>query len=150
MMGSLEAGLAETIDYVLKMFDAEEQLLLANNVFLTGGCSKFPGMLYRKAYLFPLLHYQFHIGLKDRLSREMLEMRPFQTPHKITIARNPTLDAWLGAKDFSISPNFQETCITRATYEEMGAEYLNIHRASNLYSPTPAALLEPVVSEFKG
>lgn len=88
--------------------------------------------------------------MKERLSREMLEMRPFQTPHKITIARNPTLDAWFGAKDFSTSHNFEETYITRAAYDEMGAEYLNIHRASNMYSPTPAALLEPVVTEFKG
>lgn len=43
MIGSSEAGLAETINYVLKLFTSEEQLLLANNVFLTGGISKFPG-----------------------------------------------------------------------------------------------------------
>lgn len=44
MIGSCEAGLAETIDFVLKLFSYDEQLILANNVFLTGGCSKFPGM----------------------------------------------------------------------------------------------------------
>jgi actin-related protein 5 len=43
MMGSCEAGLAETINFVLKLFSPEDQLLLADNVFLTGGCSKFPG-----------------------------------------------------------------------------------------------------------
>lgn len=43
MMGNLEAGLAETMDYVFKHFSPEDQLLLANNVFLTGGCSQFPG-----------------------------------------------------------------------------------------------------------
>jgi actin-related protein 5 len=42
-MGSCEAGLAETINFVLKLFSPEDQLLLADNVFLTGGCSKFPG-----------------------------------------------------------------------------------------------------------
>lgn len=43
MIGSCEAGLAETIDFVLKMFPPNEQLILANNVFLTGGCANFPG-----------------------------------------------------------------------------------------------------------
>lgn len=43
MMGNLEAGLAETMEYVLKHFSAEDQLLLANNVFLTGGGSQLPG-----------------------------------------------------------------------------------------------------------
>lgn len=43
MIGSSEAGLAETIDYVLKMFNESEQFVLANSVFLTGGCSNFSG-----------------------------------------------------------------------------------------------------------
>lgn len=43
MMGNLEAGLAETLEYVFKHFTPEDQLLLANNVFLTGACSQFPG-----------------------------------------------------------------------------------------------------------
>jgi actin-related protein 5 len=37
MMGIGEAGLAETIDYVLKLFPAEDQQRLVNNVYLTGG-----------------------------------------------------------------------------------------------------------------
>lgn len=43
MIGSTEAGLAETIDFVLKRFSDSEQLLLANTVFLTGGCASIPG-----------------------------------------------------------------------------------------------------------
>ena len=43
MMGNFEAGLAETIEYVLKQFDSETQLDLANNIFVTGGCANFPG-----------------------------------------------------------------------------------------------------------
>lgn len=43
MMGNLEAGLAEAMEYVFKHFTPEDQLLLANNVFLTGGASQFPG-----------------------------------------------------------------------------------------------------------
>lgn len=45
MVGSSEAGLHETIDFVLKMFTAEEQEALVENVFVTGGCAKFPGDL---------------------------------------------------------------------------------------------------------
>lgn len=43
MMGNFEAGLAETIEYVLKQFDSNTQLDLANNIFVTGGCANFPG-----------------------------------------------------------------------------------------------------------
>ena len=45
MIGSCEAGLTETIEFVLKMFSVEDQLILANSVFLTGGCAKFPGIV---------------------------------------------------------------------------------------------------------
>jgi actin-related protein 5 len=44
MVGSSEAGLAEVIDFVLKMFTNEEKLALVNNIFLTGGCAKFKGI----------------------------------------------------------------------------------------------------------
>ncbi|XP_059622418.1 actin-related protein 5 [Phlebotomus argentipes] len=120
MIGSTEAGLAETIDFVLKLFPAEEQLLLANNVYVTGSCAKFP-------------------GLEERLSRELLEMRPFQTPHKITMASNPTLDAWLGASSFARQDTFMKMSVSKREYEEFGGEYLKEHVASNKYYPTPAA-----------
>lgn len=42
MMGNGEAGIAETIDYVLKFFSAEDQQRLVDNIFLTGGeCEDF-------------------------------------------------------------------------------------------------------------
>ncbi|XP_055390427.1 actin-related protein 5 isoform X2 [Condylostylus longicornis] len=44
MIGSGEAGLAEVMDYIFKLFNADDQQLLADNVFLTGGCSQFPVM----------------------------------------------------------------------------------------------------------
>lgn len=45
MIGSSEAGLAETINYILTMFTADEQQRLVNNIFLTGAGAKFPGKL---------------------------------------------------------------------------------------------------------
>ena len=44
MVGLSEAGLAETIDYVLKLFSAEDQQKLVNNIFITGGTAKIPGL----------------------------------------------------------------------------------------------------------
>lgn len=43
MVGCIDAGIMETIDFVLKQFTADDQLLLAKNIFLTGGCSNFRG-----------------------------------------------------------------------------------------------------------
>lgn len=43
MIGISEAGVLETIDFVLKQFSAEDQLLLTKHIFLTGGCSNFKG-----------------------------------------------------------------------------------------------------------
>lgn len=43
MIGSSEAGITETIDYVLKQFTVKEQALLSQNIFVTGGCAKLKG-----------------------------------------------------------------------------------------------------------
>jgi actin-related protein 5 len=127
MIGSGEAGLAETINYVLHLFAPEEQQILADNVYLTGGCSKFPGLL-------------------ERLDRELLEMRPFETTHRIYRAKNPALDAWYGARDFAALPNLENYLITRSEYEEYGGEYLKEYQLSNPYFPTPP----PIVAENAG
>ncbi|XP_039756540.1 actin-related protein 5 [Pararge aegeria] len=123
MMGNLEAGLAETMEYVFKHFSPEDQLLLANNVFLTGGCSQFP-------------------GLKERLEKELLEMRPFQSTHKVVMAKNPSLDAWYGARDFAGSNDFEKFCISKEDYYEMGGEYFKEHHASNKYYKSPAPIID--------
>lgn len=43
---SHQAGIAETIDYVVKLYDASTQQQLVNNVFITGGCAYLPGTLW--------------------------------------------------------------------------------------------------------
>lgn len=125
MMGSSEAGIAELIDFVLKMFTAQEQLRLANGVFLTGGCAKFP-------------------GLKERLSSELMRIRPFQTPHKIYIANNPSLDAWYGLRDLGRRPNLKDFSITKNDYLEKGADYFKDHGMGNLYFKTPVAVEQDI------
>lgn len=122
MIGSIEAGLVETIDYVLKLFSAEEQMILVNNVFFTGSCCKFP-------------------GLKERLERELTECRPFKSTHKVTIAEDPSLDSWMGARQFTLDNDLQEISVTRAMYDEFGGDYLKVHAAGNKFFETPSSLL---------
>lgn len=121
MIGSGEAGLAETIEFVLRGYPSDVQNALVSNVFLTGGCAAFP-------------------GLPERLRRELQEMRPFKSTFNVTIAANPTLDAWYGARVFSSSPNLSQYLVTRSEYEEKGGEYLKEHGASNKYYPSPTPL----------
>lgn len=121
MIGIGEAGLAETIDYVLKLFPAEDQQRLVDNIFLTGGVSKIPGLL-------------------ERLNKELMEIRPFQSTFATKLAKDPSLDAWNGARKFATTAgNLSKFQITRGDYNEKGGEYIEEHYASNSYFPTPAA-----------
>lgn len=119
MIGVGEAGLAETIDYVLKLFAAEDQQRLVDNLFLTGGVSKIPGLL-------------------ERLNRELMEMRPFESTFSAKIAKDPSLDAWNGARKFALSSNNMKNFqITKEDYNEKGGEYIKEHFACNSIFPTP-------------
>lgn len=118
-MGIGEAGLAETIDYVLKLFPADDQQRLVDNIFITGGVSKIPGLL-------------------ERLNKELMEMRPFQSTFATKLAKDPSLDAWNGARKFATtSGNMQNFQITKSDYNEKGGEYIKEYFASNAFFPTP-------------
>ncbi|KAH8382852.1 hypothetical protein KR009_005587 [Drosophila setifemur] len=118
MIGCSEAGLAELIAFVLKLFQADEQQRLVEHVYLTGGCAQFR-------------------GLKERLAKELLEMRPFQSKFAIYESDEHTLSAWLGACVRATESNFGQTLTTRQDYQERGSEFFREHRASNLFYPTP-------------
>lgn len=118
MIGLEQSGIAETVDYVFKKFSPEDQNRLAQHVFLTGSNANFPNLL-------------------ERISKELLEMRPFQSTFNVFKAANPSLDAWLGARKWVMSPASSACWITRAEYEEKGGEYLKEHTASNRYIPMP-------------
>ena len=128
MMGIVEAGLAETIDYVLKLFTASEQQQLVDNIFLTGGIAKLP-------------------GLKERLNRELMEIRPFQSTFNVKIANDPSLDCWNGARKFTTASgnNLTSNSITKEEYFELGGEYIKENCMSNCYSKTPAEKIDPTV-----
>lgn len=119
MIGSCEAGLAETIDYVLKLFPIDEQQKLVDNIFITGGGALLP-------------------GLKERLEKELLEMRPFQSTFGVKVANDPSLDAWNGARKFATTGhNVNNFSISKKDYFELGGEYLKENCLSNKYFKTP-------------
>lgn len=130
MIGLVEAGIAETIAFILKLYPADVQLRLVNNVFLTGGSATFPGLL-------------------GRLERELREIRPFGSSFQVNIAKNPNLDAWYGARDFGLNSNLKNYLVTRKEYEEKGGEYFKEHPMSNMYhkSPDPLPLQVPAVAD---
>lgn len=127
--GEDQMGLMETLQYVLARYTTEQQEELVSNVFLTGGNMQYPGM-------------------KERVERELLAMRPFQSHFKVTMALQPALDAWYGARDWALAhPPRQggesaEGWISRQDYEEKGGEYLSEHCASNVF--IPMKLTKPV------
>lgn len=121
MIGSSQAGITETLEFVLKGYPSDVADTLANNIFLTGGPTRIPGFL-------------------DRLHKELMEMRPFQSKFSVSLAEEPSLNAWLGAKKFCTSDTFNEHLVTYADYQEKGGDYLKEHFASNQYVPLPAPL----------
>ncbi|XP_011179467.2 actin-related protein 5 [Zeugodacus cucurbitae] len=114
LIGCPEMGVAELIEFVLKLFPAAEQQRLVNSILLTGGCSQFA-------------------GLKERLSKELLEMRPFKSSFNIYAAQLAELDAWLGARDFANSKDFVNSLSTKEDYHEKGTDYFKEHTYSNRY-----------------
>ncbi|KAM4563500.1 actin-related protein 5 [Odontesthes bonariensis] len=123
LTGEDQMGLMETLQYVLARYSPEQQEALVSNVFLTGGNMQYPGM-------------------KERIERELLAMRPFQSQFKVTLASQPALDAWYGAQDWALEhlPGAEaEGWISRQDYEEKGGEYLSEHGASNAFVPMKIA-----------
>ncbi|KFB47054.1 AGAP004488-PA-like protein [Anopheles sinensis] len=127
IIGSSEAGLPETIDFVLKLFPAAQRSSLVENIFITGGCAKIK-------------------GLKERLAREMREILPFESRFDIEIANDPLLDGWNGARKFCLTETFRQSLITRSVYEECGGEYLKEHFNSNVYFPTPKVFADELLN----
>nr|XP_031543689.1 actin-related protein 5 [Vicugna pacos] len=117
LIGEEQAGVAETLQYVLDRYPTDVQELLVQNVFLTGGNMMYPGM-------------------KGRIEKELLEMRPFQSSFQVQLASNPVLDAWYGARDWALDHlDDEDVWITKKEYEEKGGGYLKEHCASNVYVP---------------
>ena len=116
------------MEFMLKKFPADVQQRLANNVFLTGGLARFPGLV-------------------ERLEKDLREMRPFQSTFGVSVAASPELDAWRGASQFADQEeNVRTQFLTRERWAECGDDYLLEHRCSNKYYPSPAPVEKVAVS----
>uniref|UniRef100_A0A3P8WW16 Actin-related protein 5 n=1 Tax=Cynoglossus semilaevis TaxID=244447 RepID=A0A3P8WW16_CYNSE len=106
LTGEDQMGLMETLQYVLARYTPEQQEALVSNIFLTGGNMQYP-------------------GVKERLERELLAVRPFQSQFKVTLASQPALGSWFGAKAWALEHppvgGGTEGWISRQDYEEKGA-----------------------------
>ncbi|KAI2660994.1 Actin-related protein 5 [Labeo rohita] len=117
LIGEEQMGLMETMQFVLEQYPPEQQEALTKNVFLTGGNLQYP-------------------GLKERVQRDLLTIRPFQSHFKVSLAQRPALDAWYGACEWALTNSAEaQGWISRHDYEENGGEYLKEHCASNIFIP---------------
>lgn len=78
------------------------------------------------------------------MTREMRQIRPFQSSYCVVIAENTHLNAWHGARDFARSNDFDNYLTTKNDYLEYGGEYVREHYASNRYFSTPAPIVVPI------
>ena len=123
IIGHEQAGISETIEFILKKFSSDIQQKLVSNVFLTGSLACLP-------------------GIKERLQKDLEQMRPFKSSFCVNIAKYPSADAWNGAKKFANNfPSTSSAYVNRQEYEEMGSEYLATHLCSNMYIRTPEAIV---------
>ncbi|KAM7342723.1 actin-related protein 5 [Cochliomyia hominivorax] len=118
MIGMSECGVAELLNFVFNLFNPTEQQLLAENIFITGGCSKLP-------------------GLKHRLLKELQEMRPFNSSFHVRESKCPLLDAWNGGKDLANSAEFENILTKKSDYFEKGVDYFKDFATSNKYLVAP-------------
>lgn len=142
MVGICETGLAELLKFVFDTFSPDDQQRLADNVFITGGCSQLPGntlALHKHTKLIIILY----AGLRNRLLKELQEMRPFQSSFTVRESKNPALDAWFGGKDFANSSEIMSCITTKADYMEKGTEYFKDYSTSNKYLVTPKNIINP-------
>eukprot|EP00079_Xenopus_tropicalis_P031026 XP_017944797.1 PREDICTED: actin-related protein 5 isoform X3 [Xenopus tropicalis] len=133
LMGEDQAGLAETLQYILDRYPQEVQQELVQNVFLTGGNVIYP-------------------GIKGRMEKELVQIRPFGSSFQVSLASHPVLDAWQGASGWALqNVDCEEGWVSRKEYEEMGGEYLKEHVASNRFSeiqlPKPASRSTPATNQ---
>lgn len=133
MGGADQAGLGEIIEHVLKGFSCAQRDRLTNvksfllhlspidadfsrctlqNIYVTGGNT-----------LIPNFDLRLHNTLRPIL--------PVSSPLNIVRPFDPANDAWRGMAKWARSGEMAKASVTRAEYEEYGAEYLKVHGMGN-------------------
>jgi len=114
LMGIEQMGLAEAIYHILNQFNEVQRASMVQNIFFTGGNVLFP-------------------NFDQRVANDVRMMRPIDSVVRVFTAKDAVKDAWRGASKWATTPEFSTSIITKAMYEEKGADYLKEHFASNVY-----------------
>ncbi|EPZ35650.1 actin-like ATPase domain-containing protein [Rozella allomycis CSF55] len=118
-IGLDQAGISEIIESLFKTIPIENQINVAQNVFLTGTHLKYK-------------------NIQSRIERDLRMLRPSNTNVCVKSASDMEWDAWKGAAKFSLERINDNSCwLTKKEYEEMGDGYLKEHACSNWYYQIP-------------
>ncbi|KAG0317555.1 Nuclear actin-protein involved in chromatin remodeling [Dissophora globulifera] len=117
VMGLDQAGLVETVQEMLKRFDAQARQRLVQNILVTGGMAHIPGLIERL----------------DSSIRSILPFSPDKKVYEIRAARDCMLDAWRGAAMVGRdAERMQRISVTRQEYDEYGGAYIKEHGLGNM------------------
>ncbi|KAL4297433.1 hypothetical protein GQ457_12G032090 [Hibiscus cannabinus] len=108
LVGIDQAGLDEMTGVSIRRLPSKDEALenrLTSSIFMTGGCSLFP-------------------GINKRLEAGVRMLRPCGSPIKVVRASDPILDAWRGASIYAANLKFQQQTFSRSDYYEKGEEWL--------------------------
>ncbi|MBA0780829.1 hypothetical protein Gotri_004885 [Gossypium trilobum] len=108
LVGIDQVGLDEMTGVSIRRLPSKDKALenrLTSSVFMTGGCSLFP-------------------GINERLEAGIQMLRPCGSPIKVARALDPVLDAWRGASLYAANSRFHQQTFSRADYYEKGEDWL--------------------------
>ncbi|PPR87334.1 hypothetical protein GOBAR_AA33357 [Gossypium barbadense] len=108
LVGIDQAGLDEMTGASIRRLASKNEALedrLTSSIFMTGGCSLFP-------------------GLNERLEAGVRMLLPCGSPIKVARALDPVLDAWRGASAYAANLQFQQQTFSRVDYYEKGEDWL--------------------------
>lgn len=121
MAGLDQAGIVEITSDILmhRISDPKQREALLKDVFLTGGNTSFS-------------------GFGERLKKELTAVMPAGIDINIRRAKDPCLDAWLGAAQWcgmaEVDAEWKKAVITKEDWLEKGGDYLKEHRLGNAYA----------------
>ncbi|KAI0079499.1 actin-like protein ARP6 [Panus rudis PR-1116 ss-1] len=101
-IGLEQSGVAATIAHSISILPEDLQGMFWSHIGLIGGSTKFP-------------------GFRERLLSELRMLAPVDCQVEIYQSSEPILDAYRGALAFAQRPEFQQSVVTRAEYQEMGS-----------------------------
>jgi actin-related protein 5 len=71
-------------------------------------------------------------NFEERLYNEFRSFLPVEAPLKVRLAQDPLLDSWRGMAKWSKSSQSKNSYLTKAEYDEMGADYIKEHGLGNV------------------